>query len=351
MAHTNRDVVKLLRAIDLGSSVAEQDGLLENARIDTSAFTDLIDDKVDLIPGSKGSGKTALYRIIVDFMSEFMLAQKRIVVAHGVRHHGDQVFQVFRDRFGKLSEEDFVSFWCVYFVSLANEHFIKAPEFESRLAQAKEQVDRFRSACRAARIPSFEGQRTLREVLDWALDAVLVFLPKRVKISHTPSGTEAEVDLFGRALEKPKSEHTPHTPLPIYVEQIKDHLEAVLEKCDLHLWLMIDRLDEIFPRRSALETKALRGLLRVLRIFDSPRIRIKIFLRDDILDQVVEKKGFTALTHVSARRAKPLAWTEEQILCLLVRRLYAQKMIARQFEVDPEQLALVPYARAFFIRL
>jgi hypothetical protein len=58
--HSNAKILELLRQLDLGVSVAEQDNLLEAARIDTSAFADLVEDRVDLISGSKGSGKTAL---------------------------------------------------------------------------------------------------------------------------------------------------------------------------------------------------------------------------------------------------------------------------------------------------
>ena len=50
---------------------------------------------------------------------------------------------------------------------------------------------------------------------------------------------------------------------------------------------MVDRLDEIFPRRSDVERTALRGLLRTLRYFGSASIRVKVFLRDDMLEQVV----------------------------------------------------------------
>jgi hypothetical protein len=39
----------LLQTLDLGSSIAEQDTLLEKVRVETSAFTDLLQDKVDLI--------------------------------------------------------------------------------------------------------------------------------------------------------------------------------------------------------------------------------------------------------------------------------------------------------------
>lgn len=76
---------------------------------------------------------------------------------------------------------------------------------------------------------------------------------------------------------------------------------------------MIDRLDEIFPRRSNLETRALRGLLKSLRIFESQEIKIKVFLRDDILNQVVsDGKGFTALTHLTAQKADTLRWDKNK---------------------------------------
>jgi hypothetical protein len=60
--------VNILQNLDLGSSIAEQDTLLEKVRVETSAFTDLLNDKADLIPGTKGSGKSALFKIFADFL-------------------------------------------------------------------------------------------------------------------------------------------------------------------------------------------------------------------------------------------------------------------------------------------
>ena len=63
------EAANLLAAINLGSGVAETDDLLESARVETSVFLDLLGDRVDLVPGTKGSGKTALYRMFVDFFA------------------------------------------------------------------------------------------------------------------------------------------------------------------------------------------------------------------------------------------------------------------------------------------
>src|ERR1039457_738195 len=122
MTHQNKALSILLQRLDLGYSIAEVDTLLETARIETSAFADLLGDRVDLIPGTKGSGKSALFRIFVDFLPDVLLSQRKVVVAHGIQAPGDPVFHAFSEQFSKLTEEEFISFWCIYLVSLANEH-------------------------------------------------------------------------------------------------------------------------------------------------------------------------------------------------------------------------------------
>jgi hypothetical protein len=176
-------------------------------------------------------------------------------------------------------------------------------------------------------------------------------MPKKVTYRSVEHQNEVEFDLFGDKMRDRPPEAKKNQQLPLFIGKIKEHLECILEKCGLQLWLMIDRLDEIFPRRSPLETRALRGLLRVLRIFESKTIRIKIFLRDDILDQIVEEKGFTALTHVVARRAKPLRWSEDEILCLIVRRLFAHRPLAEYLRISKERLPSAAYARQAFYKV
>src|SRR5260221_6251136 len=103
MLHDKRELAAVLSAVDLGSSVAELDTLLQSARVDTSAYADLLNDRVDLIPGTKGSGKSALYRIFVEFLADFLARQRKIVVAHGVQARSDVAFQHVRSEFDKLS--------------------------------------------------------------------------------------------------------------------------------------------------------------------------------------------------------------------------------------------------------
>jgi hypothetical protein len=337
--HNHQKAADLLQDLTLGDSIAELDSLLEAARVETSAFGDLLRDKVDLVPGTKGSGKSALFRIFVDFLAQLLLKSRKVVIAHGVQKHGDNVFHAFKEQFDQLTEDDFVSFWCIYLTSLAHEQFIKGAAYRKLLKNAGAEIDDFRRACAKAHIPEIQAKKSLRDVLAWTLNVLRTWTPRLTyKLPHDAG--EIGLDLFGRPIEKaPVDGKKSAAQVPQFITDVKDRLTDLLRKADLSLWLMIDRLDEIFPRRSDLETRALRGLLRTMRLFETDTIRIKVFLRDDMLEQIVSSgQGFTALTHITARRADTLQWSEDQILTMLVKRLFAGKAMSEYFEIDRERI-------------
>ena len=252
-----------------------------------------------------------------------------------------------------LTESDFVDFWCVYLVSLAHEHFVKEPKFSDLLSDCRKEIEVFKRACQAARIPEIHARKSLREVLEWALDAVGRRFNPKVSVKF-PTQDEFTIDLFGGSTAAPTpASEAPRDNLPGYASDVRLALENVLLKADLGLWLMIDRLDEVFPRRSETETKALRGLLRTLQIFSSSRIRVKIFLRDDILTQVASgPEGFTGLTHITARQADRIWWSEEQIITLVMRRLAASDALRAYLQIDQNRLAVSPaYQQEVFYRV
>ena len=163
MPHSNKDLVNLLGNLDLGSSVAESDNLLETARIETSAFSDLAMDRIDLVPGTKGSGKSALFRIFVEFLPKRLLQQRKVVIAHGVNAPGDPVFHAFSEQFALLDEEDFVAFWHIYLVSLAHEQFIKNEAYTEYLKDSADEIQAFRLACVKAGIPEIKAKEEIVE--------------------------------------------------------------------------------------------------------------------------------------------------------------------------------------------
>ncbi len=353
--HKNSDVLEVLQGVDLGSSVAEQDDLLQDARIENAAFADLLNDRVDLVPGTKGSGKSALYRIFVEFLPDYLLEHKKAVIAHGISRPGEAVFQAFNKQFSVLDEEGFVDFWCIYFVSLAHEHFVKGSRYAHHLSACSAEIDSFRRSCANALIPEIKAQKSLRDVLQWALAALKHIRPKLAFRLPDDAG-ELSLDLFGqlaRGRKAPMSRSEDVPALPTYMDRLRDDLEVILTRAGLTLWLMVDRLDEIFPRRSDLERVALRALLRTIRTFTSDRIRMKVFLRDDMLDEVVGGGGgFTALTHITSRQADTLRWSEEEILDMLVKRLFANEKLRDYLDIDTSRLdASHSYRQQCFYRV
>ncbi|HEY1814531.1 MAG TPA: hypothetical protein VGG74_19395 [Kofleriaceae bacterium] len=341
MAHKNADVAGLLAPLDLGVSVAELDNLLDSARVETSAFSDLFNGRVDLIPGTKGSGKSALFRLTVEYLRDHLLKQRRVVIAHGVKSTGDVVFTSYRERFDALSEDDFVDFWCLYFASLAREHFVNNESYVSFFKACKPEIQAFRDACTQANLPELEHKSTIEKVLEWVLNAVRMLRPKAK--ANMVTG-ELQVELFaGEASPNPeKSSSEEDEPareldIPRFAIRLAETLDQILIKTDLQLWLMVDRLDELFLRRSKTERLALRGLLRTMRIFSTAQMSLKVFLRDDILDDIT-REGFTALSHVTAKSSTPLSWNEDQILTLIVNRLFANEGLRSYLQVDLDRL-------------
>ena len=57
-------IKELLQGLKLGNSVAEFDAQLESYFLETQPFRELVSGNMDIIAGDKGTGKTAIFRIL-----------------------------------------------------------------------------------------------------------------------------------------------------------------------------------------------------------------------------------------------------------------------------------------------
>ena len=257
-----------------------------------------------------------------------------------------------KKEFDELSEADFVDFWCIYIVSLAYEQFVRDERFKLLLTNCSDEITGFRRAYGNAEIPDFSRRQTVKEVLAWSLRVLNRLKPK---VTWKPPADVGQFEL-SLGLAAPPRRRTlmrdDDPRMPAYIDEIALSLERLLVKSDLYLWLMVDRLDELFARRSETETRALRGLLRTISLFRLDRIRVKVFLRDDILDQIVAGRGFTALTHAAARRSHTLGRSEEDILKMIVRRIFVNAKIARHCGVNTRLLtSSIEYQKQHFYKV
>jgi hypothetical protein len=304
-------VKELLRKLELGSSVAEFDQALDRYFIETEAFRALALNKADIISGEKGTGKSALYRVFTQRYKNIR-EMDQVEVISGFNPAGSPIFQRL-GAFPNLSENEFAAIWKSYFVSLIGNwllHFYEAnPTAKMRELDGLLRRVGFRS--------EDDSPETIFSKVVNALKHF--FTPKSAQLDLTLS--EAGMPLVSPKVEfQPPSESTDSREGMIAHEAALKHLNIALEEVNLTVWVVLDRLDEAFPGSPAAEVSILRALLRTyLDLFAYPRIRLKLFVRNDLFGKIVQG-GFVNLTHVNARKLE-IIWEEEDLLNLFCRRV------------------------------
>jgi hypothetical protein len=111
---------QILEELNLGSSVAENDDNLVNYFVPTAVVREFVTDRYDLIRGVKGSGKSALLRVVVAEQQKYPeLNDVAFVVA--TEHTGEPAFKrAFETlKLGEVKESELVSAWKTYLINLA----------------------------------------------------------------------------------------------------------------------------------------------------------------------------------------------------------------------------------------
>jgi hypothetical protein len=326
---------EIINDIKVGNSVAEDDAYLQYAKVETPVFYGVLNDEYDIVPGRKGAGKTAIFRII-SALSGFLLVHRKLVILTGVDSAGEPVFNKFKANFSKFSEDDFENFWKLYFISLIYNDFLKNPKFKSMLNDCDNEIKEFKTKCNQAGIPDIPAVLDKFGIITWIIST----FPRLSKITNTTVYDAEKLTLFSAITQvefdknQAKSESQKQA---LYVNYIGDALGKILKKSGLKIWIILDRLDEVFDRYSSIEFNGLRWLLKAYKSFDighgSDLFRIKIFLRDDIklflTNAKIFKKFFpgknllplAAATHIFDRESATLSWSIEEIEQLILNRL------------------------------
>lgn len=330
MAIAQQDYESLITAFDLGTSTAEKDPLLPAAQIRTQEFSDLyFHDRIDTVRGIKGAGKTALYRVFQLLQESFK--DEGLFCIFGVEATGDPVFKNFRSQFQAFSDTDFELFWGLYFLTLIRDQIANDPKFLGKVPLSdRERLEEF---WKKLDVPFEKQSKGLFSIVDAVMKRVHK-VEGGVKVETAATGTSAFTPKLGVEFQEPPAERT-----PIYLGDVREALCEILRRQKIRIWLMIDRLDEVFPRRSIEEDHGLKGLLKTSYNLSSPELRVKVFLRDDIIDQLANSAGgFTALTHVMDRASATITWARDNILLLIAKRIVASPIIAQYFKIDAKQV-------------
>jgi hypothetical protein len=313
MTENTVSVKDVLRMLNLGSSVAEFDESLEKYFVENEAFHALVNDQADIIAGDKGTGKTAVYRILQKRFGSIPRLRGVEVLA-GFNPAGNPIFQKLVQQ-DVLSEGQYASVWKAYILALVGNWILEIV--------GEEQSENFKCL---AKLLEDTGLRSRDDKPSTIFSKIVnsiqrVFSPKMAEVELTFSETGIPIITprieFGKGNEDSTCKEVPH-------EDALRLLNTCVEEIDYSVWLALDRLDEAFQGFPAVEIPALRALFRTyLDLLEFDRIRLKLFVRRDLFRKIVGT-SFVNLTHINARK-KEIVWEEADLLNLLARRIRDNK--------------------------
>lgn len=315
----------LLERASFGRRIAEEEvEELAEYFVETDQWRRLFSGEADIVYGPKGSGKSALYALLLQKSDE--LFDRGILLVTAENPSGTPAFQDVAAEPPTI-EEEFIGLWKAYFLSLVA---AVLRDWGVVTVEARKVYEHLEAAGLLPRTKSLQAR------LKAARDFVRQIRPSAIEtgINVDPS-TGMPMGITGKiTLREPGREQR----LAGFVsldELLLDANEA-LRELEFSVWLLLDRLDVAFVQHEELEKNALRALFKAyLDMKSLDQIALKIFLRTDIWDRITEE-GFREASHITA--SITITWDAPSLLQLLVRRALRNSPIAEYYEVDPERV-------------
>jgi len=316
----------VLREASFGERIAEEEMKeLASYFVETDQWRQLVAGKKDIVYGAKGSGKSALYSLLLQKQED--LLGRGILIIPAERPKGAPAFRDIASD-PPTSEHEFVSLWKLYFLSLIGKVIqdwgVETEEARTvlvALADAKladpnlKLQDRLRRARayvrRAAKATGVEANVGIDPATG---------MPKTVGARITIGATDADWRKAG-------------------YQSVDDFLEMAdiaLSHADFDVWVVLDRLDVAFMTHPELEQNALRALFIAYRDMQNlDKIRLKIFLRTDIWRRITAG-GFREASHIT--RHLTITWERQALVQLVLRRVLRNEHICTYYGVAPSDV-------------
>jgi hypothetical protein len=311
----------LLRRLNLGSSIAEQEqGELTKYFVQTHLWTEVRNDRIDIILGDKGSGKSAIFLLLqADQVSMSVNSGTYLYPAENPR--GDAAFKNLVDE-PPADEKEIELVWRMYFLVLVTKFL------ESRRSDNKDYIDLYRVLVNAGLM---ESSWSLADILS----SVRRFVSRIRKVGFSVSIDPNTLNpALSPAIEL-SADVDKYNEVTNNLGQLYRKAERALAAHSLTLWILIDRLDIAFERSHELEKNALRALLRTYSAMHAyAHIKLKIFLRSDLFERITVD-GFRETSHIVPKSTE-LFWDRDGILDVIVRRALSNAPLVSYYKIDPE---------------
>jgi hypothetical protein len=303
-------VKEILQKLDLGSSVAEFDAALETYFVETQTFRKLLQNDADIVAGDKGTGKTALFRILQARAAQYA-ELKNVVILPAFNPSGNPIFQRLTES-DPLDEPAYGSVWKTYILALVGNWLL-----DQEAATGGDSRNRDHQIIE--RVLTVAELRSLEHTPVSVFERIVEWAGK--KIASTKSvGVSVGIPKGPSVTPKLEFEADATAATRIRFEEALAILDRALAARNQVCWVTLDRLDEAFQGVPAVEIPALRALFRVfLDLMPFEHVRLKLFVRRDLFRKLTQG-GFVNLTHVNARKIE-ITWDEDDLKNLLSQRV------------------------------
>lgn len=303
--------------ITFGDRVAENESQNLSAYfIRTEHWEKLRSGKIDIIFGSKGAGKSALYTLLFEQASQ--LQQEGTTLISAEKPTGQTVFSEIKNT-PPTTEAEFVTLWKIYILQLIVQQLIadnncndEANDIKSKLIEAG----------------LLEEKNTLKRLVNSAMS----FARNLVGVESLEGGATLEGGITGKITFRTPTADNKKKGFSS-VDELLEALNEFLVRNSIKFWILFDRLDVAFDQDANLEKNALRALFKTYRdIEDLKGICLKVFLRDDIWKRITDE-GFRESSHIT--RTTTITWSPQSLLNLIILRAIRNPQIAELYKIDP----------------
>ncbi|WMT20362.1 P-loop ATPase, Sll1717 family [Parageobacillus toebii] len=309
---------ELIKTLDFGQPVAEDEKeKLVSYFVETDNWRRMYNGEIDVVYGAKGSGKSAMYALLLSKAKEMEQQGVHIIPCEDPR--GTPVFKQLSEN-DSITEVDLRFLWKLYFLTLTA-GFLKNNNNDKFTTRELNSV--LKPLYDAQLLEPDNQHLNLRTLVKSISDYIKRFrISTDVKINPDGSTTftpKITVDEPSREQKKKGF---------ISVESLLEKTNELLQKINVKLWLLIDRLDVAFIDSLEMEKKAIRALFRTYLDFKKyESISLKIFIRDDIWKRITDG-GFREASHIT--KAISIKWDKDSLLNLIIFRILDNESI-REF--------------------
>ncbi|WP_174546230.1 P-loop ATPase, Sll1717 family [Nocardiopsis dassonvillei] len=314
-----------LDGFSLGARIAEEEAKeLSSYFVETEQWKQVWEEKVDIVYGPKGSGKSAIYATLVE--RESLLFDKGILIAPAESPRGTPAFaSLEKDPPG--TEHEFINLWKLYFLTVVAGAF---DDYEIDNSDARRVIQ---SLTDSGMLPG-KGTSLRQKLLSVWTYVRRAFRPKEIEptITTDPSGTTA----ISARIKFDEPDTDQRSKGQLHVDELFESADRALTQENVRLWLLLDRLDVAFAGQPDLENIALRSLFKVyLNLNSIQQISLKIFLRTDIWESIT-KEGFREASHIT--RELTLGWNEASLLHMSMQRILRNSGVIYYYKVNPKEV-------------